>query len=292
MEEAKAYLRTILYRALSEDIGPGDITVQALDLTGRVFKAKVVLRGGGVVCGGFVIEETLSACCRLLGVELVPEVEVVASEGESADRDTMIAVVEGDAGIILASERVMLNLIAMLSGIATFTWSFVKRVDGTGCRIYDTRKTMPLYRCLQKYAVRTGGGMNHRMGLYDQILVKDNHLALARFDVATAVREAVAFRDGSLPGTVVEIEVENQEDVQSALRNGADVVMLDNMTPGEVADAVRLRNDIRPEAQLEVSGGIVLDTVRKYAETGVDRISIGSLTHSFSAADVALDVID
>jgi nicotinate-nucleotide pyrophosphorylase (carboxylating) len=211
-------------------------------------------------------------------------------DGKKVAGSTAIARVDGDASVILASERVFLNFLGFMTGIATLTRQYVDAVKGMNCSIMDTRKTTPMLRALEKYAVRTGGGTNHRYGLYDQILVKDNHLKLFHMDVAEATRRARAYRDENLSGSPVEIEVEAVEQMIEAVRNGADIVLLDNMTPMEVAEAVRRRNSLKSKAQLEVSGGVTLENVRAYAETGVERISIGRLTHSAPAADVALDV--
>ena len=290
MEEAVAYIRTIMHRALSEDIGPGDVTMQALASPGDVMTGRVVLRSGGVVCGGFAVEETVSACSRFLGVGGVPSVELLVAEGKEVPKGTDIARVNGDASIILASERVFLNFLSFMTGVATLTRRYVEAVDGTNCKIMDTRKTVPMLRSLEKYAVRTGGGANHRNGLYDQILVKDNHLKLFHMDVAEAVRRAKEHRDENLPGTPVEIEAETIEQMIEAVRSGADIVLLDNMTPTQVAEAVKRRDLLKSKVKLEVSGGVTLENVRAYAETGVERISIGRLTHSAPAADVALDV--
>jgi nicotinate-nucleotide pyrophosphorylase (carboxylating) len=198
----------------------------------------------------------------------------------------VLAEVEGAARPILAAERVALNLLMRLSGIATLTSRYAKVVEGTGVRITDTRKTTPGLRLLEKAAVRAGGGTNHRAGLDDGVLIKDNHLALAG-GVAGAVRKA---RTNSPHLMKVEVEVENLQMLEKAIEAGADAILLDNMTPEEVREAVGLARKESPGVLMEVSGGVDLRTVRSYAEAGPDLISVGALTHSAPAADISLEV--
>jgi nicotinate-nucleotide pyrophosphorylase (carboxylating) len=195
---------------------------------------------------------------------------------------------------LLAIERTALNFLQHLSGIATLTATYVSAVQGTRAAIYDTRKTTPGWRFLEKYAVRCGGGINHRFGLYDAVLIKDNHLAWikdaaglqARDPFATAIASA---RKSARPGTTIEIEVDSLGQLELALAAEPDIVLLDNFTPEHVAQAVRLRDTTAPQIKLEASGGVNLASVRALAETGVDRISVGALTHSAPALDLALD---
>lgn len=204
------------------------------------------------------------------------------SDGDAVAAGTRLATVTGPARSILSAERLALNLLGQLSGVATATRALVDRIDGTRARILDTRKTVPLLRTLQKMAVEAGGGMNHRMGLYDQVLIKDNHIE-AVGSAAEAVRRARAHVG---PEMKVEVEIESLADLEPVIEAGADIVMLDNMDPATMGEAVK-RADGR--VLLEASGGITLDTVRAVAESGVDYISVGALTHSAPSLDVALD---
>jgi nicotinate-nucleotide pyrophosphorylase (carboxylating) len=208
-----------------------------------------------------------------------------------------VAVVAGSTRSVLAAERVLLNLIGRMSGVATATRRLVDAVAGTPCRVYDTRKTVPGWRLLDKYAVRMGGGWNHRMGLYDAILIKDNHLAAlaaAGIAPAEAVRRARHFVAETFPPSraetmVVEIEIDDERSLEAVLEAGPDVVLLDNMTPSQLASCVATRNAMRSGVVLEASGGIRPDTVAEIARTGVDRVSTGWPTHDAPWLDVALD---
>jgi len=210
----------------------------------------------------------------------------LANEGDRLAKGSVVAEVEGIARPILAAERVALNLLMRLSGIATLTSRYVEVVAGTGVKIADTRKTTPSLRLLEKAAVRAGGGTNHRAGLDDGILIKDNHLALVG-GVSEAVRRARAETPHLLK---VEVEVESLEALEEAIRAGADAVLLDNMTPGEVREAIGWVRRENPGIIVEVSGGVSLKTVRSYAEAGPDLISVGALTHSAPAVDISLKV--
>ena len=220
-------------------------------------------------------------------------------DGRQVAAGTHLATIRGRARTLLAAERPLLNFIGRLSGVATLTAQFVAAVAGTRARIYDTRKTTPGWRRLEKYAVGCGGGRNHRTGLFDAILIKDNHLALgrqagAKFTVAEAVRRAREFRDAGASGErrtemLIEIEVDSLSQLAEALPAGPDIVLVDNMSPGELVEAVACRDALAPVVELEASGGVNLSTVRAIAETGVERISAGALTHSAVALDVALD---
>lgn len=229
-------------------------------------------------------------CIAGLGValrvfELVDDgtaVGALAADGDVVAAGTRLATVTGPARSILAAERLALNLLGQLSGVATATRALVDRVEGTGARILDTRKTVPLLRTLQKMAVEAGGGMNHRMGLYDQVLIKDNHIE-AVGSAAEAVRRARAHVGTDMK---VEVEIESLDDLEPVIEAGADIVMLDNMDPATMRRAVAHAHG---RVLLEASGGITLDTVRAVAESGVDYISVGALTHSAPALDVALD---
>jgi nicotinate-nucleotide pyrophosphorylase (carboxylating) len=275
-----AALRELARRALAEDLGRGDITSELTVGEGARALGRFVAREELVVCG---IEAARAVFC-----EADPELRfaALAAEGERLSAGSVLAEVEGSARSILAAERVALNLLMRLSGIATLTRRYVREVEGTRARIADTRKTAPGMRLLEKAAVRAGGGTNHRAGLDDGLLIKDNHLVLAG-GVGEAVRRAKA---GAPHLLKVEVEVESLDELEEALAAGADAVLLDNMSPEEVRDAVELARRRRPEVVVEVSGGVDLKTVRAYAEAGPDLISVGALTHSAPAADISLEV--
>jgi nicotinate-nucleotide pyrophosphorylase (carboxylating) len=256
---------------LAEDVGDGDVTSLHVIDEEAACEARIVLGERGVVCG----LEAAGAVFEALGARLEP----LVAEGELAGPGP-IAAVEGPARAVLAGERLALNLVGRLSGVATLTRRYVDAVAGTGAEILDTRKTTPGLRALEKNAVRCGGGRNHRLGLYDGILIKDNHLRVAG-SLGAAVERA---KRSALP---VEVECDTLEQVREALAAGADGILLDNMTPAELREAVALAGG---RATLEASGGVTLETVREIAETGVDFVSVGALTHSARALDVSLEV--
>jgi nicotinate-nucleotide pyrophosphorylase (carboxylating) len=223
------------------------------------------------------------------------EFEACVRDGDRVAAGAVAARLSGPAGAILSVERTMLNFLRRLSGVATLTAAFVEKVRGTEAGIYDTRKTTPGWRALEKYAVRCGGGRNHRMDLSDMVLIKDNHLELMgrRPRDPEAVREAVGKARQAWPGIPVQVEVEDTDQLEVALTAGPDYILLDNMTPQQTAEAVALVREKcagGPRPQLESSGDITMDNVRAYAEAGVDRISLGALTHSAPALDLSLDV--
>ena len=264
----------LIDRALAEDLGDGDLTTAAVVAPGAGARARIAQKAPGVVAGLQVAETVFQ--------RVDPELRwhVHAQEGEWRDGG-LLAEVAGAAASILAAERVALNFLGRLSGVATLTARYVRAVDGTGVRILDTRKTTPGLRALEKEAVRTGGGVSHRSGLFDAILVKENHAALAG-GVGEATARALA---GAPDGVVVEVECPTLDELSGALEAGVPRVLLDNMDPSELRRAVELNAG---RAQLEASGGITLETVRAVAETGVDFISVGALTHSAPALDVSL----
>lgn len=266
--------------ALREDAGRGDVTTDLLLPAGVRGVAELVTREPGVIAGLALAE----AVFRSAEPSLVFERR--HSDGERLDAGSVTAVVSGPARGILTGERVALNFVQRLSGIATLTARFVAAVEGTGTRIVDTRKTTPGLRSLEKYAVRCGGGHNHRFDLSDGFMLKDNHrVALA--GAGLSLVDAVAEARKRLPHTVkIEIEVDRPDQVEEALAAGADVILFDNMAPAELAEAVAL---VAGRALTEASGGITLESCRAVAETGVDLISVGALTHSAPSLDVALD---
>ena len=258
---------------LAEDVGTGDVTTFALIDEDVTCKAVVIAKEPGVVCG----LEVATAIFAELNVGFDP----LVPEGSEVERGS-IAELEGPARGVLTGERLALNLIGRLSGIATLTRRYVDAVEGTGATILDTRKTTPGLRALEKHAVATGGGTNHRFGLDDGVLVKDNHLRLTG-GIAPAIAALRAATD--LP---VEVEAETLEQVREAVAAGADTILLDNMPTDELREAVAL---VAGRAKLEASGGVNLDTVRAIAKTGVDFISVGALTHSARSLDVSLEVL-
>ena len=268
-------LRPLLRSALHEDIGPGDLTGELLiDAQARA-TARIVAKADGVLAGIDVALEVLRLACGG-----VIEVRSALEDGECVEPGSVVCEVDGDARALLAAERTALNFLMRMSGIASLTARFVAAVAGTGAHIFDTRKTAPGLRVLDRAAVVLGGGRNHRFALYDAILVKENHLAFAPDLAALA---------GRPEGVEVIVEAESVDDARKAIAAGADVVLLDDFTPEGVA-AVR---DLRGAAErpaLEVSGGIDLDGVRAYAEAGAERISVGALTHSAPALDLSLEI--
>ena len=275
MAVAVDMLERIAFAALAEDLGDGDVTTEATvdaDATGG---ADLVVKEPGVVCGLAVAE----AVFRAVDPEL--RFERLVEEGASVAAGTAVARVAGPERAILTGERTALNFLARLSGIATLTRRYVDAVDGTGAAILDTRKTTPGLRALEKHAVVTGGGRNHRFGLDDGVLVKDNHLRAAG-SVASAVERLRAATP--LP---IEVECDTLEQVSEALAAGAEALLLDNMIPDQLRAAVALA---RGRARLEASGGVTLENVRDVAETGVDEISVGALTHSARSLDVSLEL--
>lgn len=273
----EAVVREAVARALVEDVGAGDITTEAVVGSGTPCRAEIVAKAEGVVAGLAVAEATFRA------VDTDTAFEYAVSDGGEVSPGTVVARVAGEAASILTAERTALNFLQRMSGIATLTARYVKAVEGTGARILDTRKTAPGLRALDKYAVAAGGGTNHRMGLFDAVLIKDNHI-----QAAGGIAEAVD-RVRAAAGDAVEVEVEAQSlgQVEEAVAAGADIIMLDNMGAEEIRAAVKL---VGGRARTEVSGGVSLGTVREMAECGVDYISVGALTHSAPALDLSLEM--
>lgn len=270
-------VRQVVSDALREDAADNDITTQATVPAGSIARADLVARRPGVVCGTRLGSEAFRQCDASVNVR------VDAPDGRAVDRGSAVLRISGDAAAILRAERVALNFMQHLSGIATLTAQYVTVVRGTGAVILDTRKTTPGWRRLEKYAVRCGGGMNHRFDLGEAVLIKDNHIAAVDHDIALAVRRA---REVAPAGTLVEVECEDIDDVSAAIGAGADIIMLDNMGLHDMREAVQM---VGGRAVLEASGGVNLQTVCGIAQTGVDWISVGSLTHSAPALDLALD---
>jgi nicotinate-nucleotide pyrophosphorylase (carboxylating) len=273
-------LKDLVARALAEDVGSGDVTSETTVPGGARARARIVQKQAGVAFGFEAVEEAMRQC----GVEHVDRLVVEGQWRQEVPAEALLAT--GPAAAVLAAERTALNFLGHLSGVATLTARFVEAVAGTGAHILDTRKTTPGLRGLEKAAVAAGGGRNHRLGLYDAILIKENHIALAG-SVAKAIYAA---RKGR-PELAVEIECRNLDEVAYALGTGADILLLDNMDNETLRGAVALRDQNAGNSagpSLEASGGVNLETVRGIAETGVDLISVGALTHSAPTLDFSL----
>jgi nicotinate-nucleotide pyrophosphorylase (carboxylating) len=266
---------------LAEDIGRGDITTAATvepDVRGvGRFLAKEYL----VICGMEVAEAVF---LHLDGE--ISEIETTFNEGDEVEEGTVFATLKGYADVLLTGERVALNILQRMSGVATLTRQYVRAVEGTRAQIVDTRKTTPGLRLLEKYAVTVGGGKNHRMGLDDGVLIKDNHIALAG-GITEAVRGAKE-KVGHLHK--IEVEVTNWAQLREAIEAGADIILLDNQTPEEAAKLCAMSRDLNSNVLIEASGGMDLDRVRSFAEAGVDLISVGRLTHSARAVDISFKI--
>lgn len=300
MQWNSEYVSELVQRALAEDVGSGDATVLATIPASAKGRAHIITRQD-MICAGLPLAECVF---RALDPEIKIEFRAKDSEAVAKGRDLLH--LDGSGRAILTGERTALNFLSHLSGIATMTHKFVERLAGTNTRIRDTRKTTPGLRLLEKYAVKMGGGTNHRIGLYDAVLLKENHITLAG-GVKQALGQAHAFtalqaRPSAMtayeeteppsrtPGAAlpVQIEVRDQNELRQAVEAGADSVLLDNMSVAEAREAVALTRQLRPSVLVEISGGIDLENARAYAETGADFLSSGSLTHSAPAADLSL----
>jgi nicotinate-nucleotide pyrophosphorylase (carboxylating) len=268
-------LDPILRRALEEDIGTGDVTTLATIQPGVQASAELVAKEDFILSGIDVAQRVF----HLISPETA--FEKLIEDGQSVKRGEVLAWIKGDAAVLLQAERVALNFLQRMSGVATLTAEFVKQVEDTGAVVVDTRKTTPGLRVLEKYSVRMGGGGNHRMALYDAVLIKENHIA-----AAGGIASAVSRARQSVPHTQkIEVEVRDQAEVAEALDAGADILLLDNMSTEELRTAVKT---IDGRADTEASGGVNLETIREIAETGVQLISVGALTHSYRAVDISM----
>ena len=282
--------RQLIRLAVREDLGRGyDLTTIALVPQDSRGRAQIVCREAGIIAG------LPAAQCVLQEMQADIQWEALVEDGTRVAARTTVATLAGSTRDLLTVERPLLNFLGKLSGIATLTRRYVDQVAGTQVRIYDTRKTTPGWRRLEKYAVRCGGGTNHRTGLFDAILIKDNHLAQGSWDLAEAIRTSRQFLDAqraSLPHlaeALVEIEVDTLEQLSAALQAAPDIVLLDNMTCDQLRQAVQRRNAAGVATELEASGGITLDSLQEIADTGIERISVGALTHSAIGLDLGLD---
>jgi nicotinate-nucleotide pyrophosphorylase (carboxylating) len=281
LDLSPALIGEAVARALAEDVGAGDLTTLAAVPADARTSAAFVFREAGVLCGLPVLQATFAA------VDPALVLTALTTEGSRVEAGQTVAMIAGPARGLLTGERVALNLLQRMSGVATMAARYVEAVAGTRARILDTRKTTPGLRALEKYAVRVGGATNHRYGLYDGVMLKDNHLAVLAAQgvgLAEAVRRA---RAAVGPMVRVEVEVESVAQAAEAAAAGADMILLDNMPPARLREAVAA---VAGRSLTEASGGITLETIRAVAETGVDFISVGALTHSARALDIGLDI--
>jgi nicotinate-nucleotide pyrophosphorylase (carboxylating) len=276
--------KNIIRLALKEDHAWHDVTSRATMPGNKFITADLIVKNNGVICGLDIVKEVF----KMLDTKSCTKAYV--RDGAKVSKGKVVARVAGPAKAILAGERTALNFLQHLSGIATYTRKFVDETRGTRAKIYDTRKTFPGLRALEKYAVVCGGGYNHRMNLSELALVKDNHISALR-DIGAAVAKIRKYR----PSIKIEVECDNLPQVGEALAAGADIIMLDNMSVAEVKKAVKKVKEFnklsgRKTPELEISGGITLSTVKEYAKTGCNRISVGALTHSAPALDISMEI--
>lgn len=288
-------VKELIQLARREDVGDGDVTSRLLIPEDQIGVGTLLQKEVGIVCGLPIVEMICRAYDERLRVEQIPGFHLEIIEGRFSDaRVTPLQRIRGPLRSLLAAERLILNFLQNMSGIATQTQRFVRRIDGTGARIYDTRKTLPGMRALAKYAVRCGGGFNYRTGLYDAVLVKDNHLAhVSLRELASALSAMVQRSKAEDSNRMIEVEVDNLEQLREVLKvDGISVVLLDNMDCPRMQQAVQMRDSAgkKGKIELEASGGVTLDTVRSIALTGVDRIAVGAITHSSAALDISLDI--
>lgn len=288
-------IRDLIHLARREDLGGDDVTSRLMIPENAVGVGTLLQKEVGVACGLPIVEMVCKVYDERLSVEPIPGFHLDVIEGRYSDaRVTPLLRIRGPMRSLLSAERVVLNFLQRLSGIASLTHRFVRRVEGTSAKIYDTRKTIPGLRLLEKYAVRAGGGCNHRIGLYDGLLVKDNHIAaLPLKELAGFLTGVVARSRGEAPDRFIEVEVDHLEQLREVLKvDGIDVILLDNMDCPQMQQAVELRDAARKKGKiaLEASGGVSLETVRSIALTGVDRIAVGAITHSAPALDIGLDI--
>jgi nicotinate-nucleotide pyrophosphorylase (carboxylating) len=265
---------------LKEDLGRGDVTTQATVRGGLRGRGRFLAKQDFILCGLEIAESVFGTLDNTI------QLESHVYDGEAISAGTEFARIEGPANVLLTGERTALNLLQRLSGVATLTRSYVDAISGTGAQIVDTRKTTPGLRVLEKYAVTVGGGRNHRFGLDDGVLIKDNHIALAG-----GVRRAIELARRAVPHLMkIEVEVQNQSQLREAISSRADIIMLDNMGLEEIRESVSLIRETAPYATIEASGGVKLESVRELAECGVDIISVGAITHSATAVDISLKI--
>ena len=279
-------IKTLIKLAVAEDLGKGDITSKLVIPLSSLAKADIITRENIVVAGMDVVHEILKQYDRKLSLN------VRIADGKKAKKGQSLATITGPAAAMLSAERLVLNFLQHLCGIATITSRYVAAIEGSDANIYDTRKTTPGFRTLEKYAVLCGGGKNHRIGLYDAVLIKDNHIASMGSDIAGNLTDMVAKARKLRKIKFFEVEVDSIEQLTEELKvKGVDIILLDNFSPVKMRKAVSLRNKSKTKPQLEASGGITLKTVKAVARTGVERISVGAITHSAPAVDIGLDIL-
>lgn len=271
--------------AIQEDIGPGDITSKTVNLPNETIEAILTSREEGVLSGiplaQYVLKRIAPKC----------KMKVFIKDGAPLKKGSKIASIKGPTKELLTAERIILNFLQRLSGIASITAQYAKKTKGTKACILDTRKTTPGYRKLEKYAVACGGGQNHRMGLFDMVMIKDNHIASLSQSFANPVKESVLRARNKLPKSIkIIVEVDTLIQLAEVLPANPDIILLDNMNNADLKKAVKMRDKVNPKILLEASGGVNLNTVAAIAKTGVERISVGSLTHSVKALDIGLDI--
>ena len=288
-------LKDLILLAKREDLGGDDVTSRLMVDESAIGVGTLMQRGVGIACGLPLVEMICRLYDERLRVEMIPGFHMELIEGRFSDaRTTPLLRLRGPMRSLLSAERVILNFLQRMSGVATYTHRFVRRVEGTSAKIYDTRKTLPGFRLLDKYAVVAGGGFNHRIGLYDGLLIKDNHVSsLPISQMAAKLQTSVEQSRSEDPQRFVEIEVDTLDQLREALKvDGVDVILLDNMDCPAMTRGVELRNAAGKKGKiaLEASGGVTLETVREIASTGVERIAVGAITHSAPAMDIGLDV--
>jgi nicotinate-nucleotide pyrophosphorylase (carboxylating) len=276
----KTYIKEIIHRALKEDIQTGDVTTQAVIRDIVLGKGKFLVKANGVIVGLNVAANVFEMVDKKI------DFKILIPDGKKVKTGDIVAEVEGKASSILTAERTALNFLQRMSGIATLTNNFVKKIEHTKAKILDTRKTVPGLRALDKEAVRLGGGTNHRIGLFDLFLIKDNHIEIAG-SITNAVNASRNFQLKKNTHLKIEVETKNLEEVKEALDSNVDIIMLDNFNTDMMKKAVALING---KCLVEASGNINIDNVKEVAETGVDYISVGALTHSVKALDISLEV--
>ncbi|HEY2585559.1 MAG TPA: carboxylating nicotinate-nucleotide diphosphorylase [Tepidisphaeraceae bacterium] len=290
-------LRELIQLAKREDLGGDDVTSRLMVPEEKVGVGTLIQKEVGIACGLPIVEMICRAYDERLRVELIPGFHMEVIEGRFSDaKTTPLLRIRGPMRSLLSAERVILNFLQRMSGVATQTQRYVRRIAGTGAKIYDTRKTIPGFRLLDKYAVVAGGGHNHRIGLYDGLLVKDNHVAaVPPKDLVNYLTNVVSKCRSEDASRLVEIEVDTLEQLREVLKvEGVDVILLDNMDCPKMEQAVQARDRAGKKGvvELEASGGVTLETVRSIASTGVERISVGAITHSAPALDISLEVED
>jgi nicotinate-nucleotide pyrophosphorylase (carboxylating) len=292
-------LKDLIALAKREDLGSknDDVTSRLLIAEDAIGVGTLLQKAVGIACGLPMVEMICRAYDERLRVEQIPGFHMEIIEGRFSDaRVTPLLRIRGPLRSLLSAERVILNFLQRTSGVATLTHRFVKRVEGSGAKIYDTRKTIPGFRALDKYAVRAGGGVNHRTGLYDGLLVKDNHLAAQSLkELSAFLSKIVSQSRAEDPRRLIEVEVDTLDQLREVLKvDGVDVILLDNMDCPRMTQAVELRDRSgkKGKLELEASGGVTIETVRSIALTGVERIAVGAITHSATAMDIGLEVED